>query len=64
MQVSDPDTYDGGDLELFYKAKPIIADRTRGAVVAFPSFVMHRVTPVTRGVRYSLVAWVVGPRWR
>jgi PKHD-type hydroxylase len=33
-------------------------------VVTFPSWVMHRVTPVTKGVRYSLIAWIVGPRWR
>lgn len=64
VQVSDPNSYEGGNLELFYKSRPYIADRTRGAVVAFPSWVMHRVTPVTRGVRYSLVGWVAGPRWR
>ncbi|MEM6331385.1 MAG: 2OG-Fe(II) oxygenase, partial [Planctomycetota bacterium] len=64
VQVSDPGAYEGGNLELFYKMRPFIADRTRGAVVSFPSWVMHRVTPVTRGVRYSLVGWVAGPRWR
>ena len=35
-----------------------------GAFIAFPSFVLHRVTPVTRGTRWSLVAWVLGERWR
>jgi len=64
VQVSDPDSYEGGNLELFYKSRPYIADRTQGAVVAFPSWVMHRVTPVLRGTRYSLVGWVAGPRWR
>jgi PKHD-type hydroxylase len=39
-------------------------DRKRGAFIAFPSFVLHRVTPVTRGTRWSLVAWILGNRWR
>jgi PKHD-type hydroxylase len=38
-------------------------DRTRGAFIAFPNFLLHRVTPVTRGTRWSLVAWIMGPRW-
>lgn len=64
VQISGSEDYEGGNLELFYKSRPYIADRTRGAVVAFPSWVMHRVTPVTRGTRYSLVGWVAGPRWQ
>ena len=39
-------------------------ERTRGAMALFPSFLPHRVTPVTRGVRYSLVGWVCGKPWR
>jgi PKHD-type hydroxylase len=39
-------------------------DRSRGAFIIFPSFMLHRVTPVTRGVRWSLVAWIHGKRWR
>lgn len=64
MQVSPPEAYDGGDLEIFHTARPRKAPRDRGTLVAFPSWAMHRVTPVTRGVRYSLVAWIAGPRWR
>lgn len=60
VQLSDPDTYDGGDLELFYAADPVVAHRGRGTSVVFPSYTMHRVTPVTRGIRYSLVLWVSG----
>jgi len=64
VQLSDPADYEGGDLEFslgdgFYKG-----EAARGTVIAFPSFVLHRVTPVTRGVRWSLVAWITGPRWR
>jgi predicted 2-oxoglutarate/Fe(II)-dependent dioxygenase YbiX len=36
----------------------------RGSVLAFPSFLYHRVTPVTGGVRRALVAWIAGPRLR
>lgn len=64
VQLSNPDDYEGGDIGFFYTNKEQFASRERGAVVTFPSWVMHRVTPVTRGVRYSLIAWIVGPRWR
>jgi len=60
VQLSDPADYDGGELQLFTytKEKPT---RNIGSVIIFPSFLTHRVAPVTRGVRWSLVAWVNGP---
>jgi PKHD-type hydroxylase len=64
IQLSRPDDYDGGDLELMFGVNPQPVDRTRGAFIAFPSFMLHRVTPVTRGTRWSLVAWILGTRWR
>ena len=64
IQLSRPDDYTGGDLELMYKGQPEPAERARGALIAFPSFVLHRVTPVTSGTRWSLVAWIAGARWR
>jgi predicted 2-oxoglutarate/Fe(II)-dependent dioxygenase YbiX len=64
IQLSPPDDYDGGDLELMYGSQPQKLDKARGAFIAFPSFLLHRVTPVTRGTRWSLVAWIVGTRWR
>ena len=36
----------------------------RGRIIFFPSFLIHRVAPVTKGVRKSLVAWVTGPKFR
>ena len=33
---------------------------SKGSMVVFPSYIWHRVTPVTKGVRKSLVGWVVG----
>jgi len=64
IQLSSSEDYDGGDLELLYGNVPKKLDRTRGAFIIFPSFMLHRVTPVTRGTRWSLVAWILGKRWR
>jgi predicted 2-oxoglutarate/Fe(II)-dependent dioxygenase YbiX len=64
VQLSRPEDYEGGDLELLFQSEPYKVARTRGAFIAFPSFALHRVTPVTRGTRWSLVAWVTGRRWR
>ncbi len=64
IQLSASEDYDGGDLELLFDRQPYRTDRARGTLIAFPGFVAHRVTPVTRGIRWSLVAWIVGPRWR
>lgn len=64
IQLSDPESYEGGDLEIWTGGKPEIAVRAKGAVVAFPSFRLHRVTPVTKGVRHSLVVWVGGPNFK
>jgi PKHD-type hydroxylase len=63
LQLSDDDEYDGGDLELSTK-QSVIAPRNVGAAILFPSWTSHRVTPVTSGVRYSLVCWVTGPPFR
>jgi len=64
IQLARPEDYDGGDLELQFANTPEQLERTRGTLIAFPSFVLHRVTPVTRGTRWSLVAWILGTRWR
>ncbi len=65
IQLSAPDSYEGGDLEFMIgSTKPSFAPRQKGAVILFPSFVLHRVLPVTRGRRVSLVAWFQGPRYR
>lgn len=63
-QLSEPDDYDGGQLELMPSAQVIAAARPCGAVTIFPSYVLHRVTPVTRGDRLSLTVWAHGPAFR
>jgi len=64
VQLSDPDTYGGGDLEVMPGANTISADRARGAATIFPAFVLHRVTPVTAGTRHSLTVWCHGAPFR
>lgn len=63
-QLSDPADYAGGRLELNPDGRPQEAPRARGDAVLFPSFVLHRVTPVTAGERASLTIWAHGPPLR
>jgi PKHD-type hydroxylase len=64
IQLTDPSHYEGCDLQ--FRAGPTVghAPRDRGAVIAFPSFFLHRVTPITSGTRKSLVVWATGPDFR
>ena len=64
LQLSDPSDYEGGDLEFFVSAEPTPVERKKGLIVAFPSFVLHHVTPVTSGTRRTLVVWLSGPKFR
>ena len=64
VQLSDPDEYEGGDLEFMINTDAIKAPRTKGTVIIFPSFVLHRVTPITAGIRRSMVGWVTGVPFR
>ena len=66
LQLSDPASYEGCDLEIFGGStrQAVAAPRTRGALIGFPSYVMHRVTPVTSGVRKALIICAGGPNFR
>ena len=64
VQLSKPDAYEGGDLLFRANDKEIPAPRTQGTVVVFPSFVQHRVTPITKGLRRSIVGWAAGHPYR
>jgi len=69
VSLTDPKEYTGGELEFDFrqndpdkKRKTQIAKEIapKGSIIVFPSFVWHRVKPVTKGVRYSLVNWNLG----
>ena len=64
VQLSDPEQYEGGAFEFFGLQQPGVNFAPRGSMLIFPSFLQHRVLPVTKGVRRSLVSWIEGPRWR
>lgn len=62
IQLSDPASYEGGDLVLYDSFTDFAAvSRARGSISFFPSYTIHEVTPVSRGVRHSLVGWATGP---
>ena len=71
MSLTDHTTYDGGYLEFYNGNKPLEHDehdiakdvKDQGSVIVFDSRDWHRVTPVTKGVRYSIVCWTVGPNF-
>lgn len=65
LQLSDPDDYEGGNLQLLDEhGGSYIAPRQRGTVILFDSRTMHRVQKVKSGIRKSIVGWTVGPRWK
>jgi PKHD-type hydroxylase len=64
VQLSEPSQYEGCDLQLYAGNKIELAPRDRGTVIAFPSYVLHRVTPCTKGTRKAMVAWTTGPQFR
>jgi len=71
IQLSESEEYDGGELLICTGSNGDgeldnnkICPRGKGVGVLFPSYMMHRVTPVTKGVRKSLVLWVGGSHFR
>jgi len=66
--LSAPEDYEGGELEFDFRntdpdkqsVRKCAEIKPRGSIVVFPSFVWHRVKPVTKGTRYSLVIWNLG----
>lgn len=63
IELTDPSTYEGGELCL-YNGDETKIEKAQGRAVAFPSWTVHQVSPVTEGVRHSLVVWVAGPAFR
>jgi PKHD-type hydroxylase len=66
--LSAPEDYEGGELEFDFRntdpdkqsVRKCAEIKPRGSIVVFPSHVWHRVKPVTKGTRYSLVIWNLG----
>ena len=64
VQLSDPESYIGGDLETNTDGHVRAASKRIGSALVLPSFMLHRVCPVTHGSRYSLTLWSHGPAFR
>jgi PKHD-type hydroxylase len=59
--LNSPEDYSGGELAFYYSSNPEVPVQPRGRGIFFPSHTLHEVTPVTKGTRYALVGWCVGP---
>ena len=59
LQLSDASEYEGGDFQI-HSSKLSTLPKEKGLVIAFPSYSLHQVTPVTKGSRKSLVVWLCG----
>lgn len=59
--LNDPREFEGGQLEI---KNVDVTPMKKGDVVVFPSFIEHRVTPVTKGVRKTATMWLTGPAFR
>tara|TARA_R100000541_G_scaffold53616_1_gene61772 strand:- start:10 stop:603 length:594 start_codon:yes stop_codon:yes gene_type:complete len=62
LLLNDPSEFEGGDLELMAPGR--YAELKQGHAIIFASFLNHRVNPVTRGMRQSLVVWFGGKPFR
>jgi len=64
LQLSDPSEYEGGELQILTKKEPTSIQKKRGLITVFPAWTLHQVTPVTKGTRQTLVAWISGPAFK
>jgi PKHD-type hydroxylase len=64
LQLTDPASYEGGELQMHAGNLIETAPRDRGMLIAFPAYVLHRVTPVISGTRKSVVIWTTGPQFQ
>ena len=74
VQLSKPEDYEGGDLRFNLRGLDSHSEDTimspppefkqQGSIVVFPSFLWHKVEPITKGTRYSLVMWSLGGNWK
>lgn len=59
------DTFEGGEFEINLANEDTkVSELVAGSIIAFPSYVIHRVKPVTKGIRRSLTVWCVGPKFK
>lgn len=65
LQLSNSSGYEGGDFEFRDVMNlDISRSKERGSLIMFPSIMYHRIKPLTKGTRYSIVSWINGPQWK
>jgi PKHD-type hydroxylase len=64
LQLSSPEEYEGGVLQMNPGGNIMEVPKGLGTLCFFPSFLLHRVTPLSSGVRKSLVTWLCGANFR
>lgn len=62
--MNDPSEFEGGELQFNVHGQYFTAELKKGSYIAFPSFILHRVTPVTKGVRKTATLWLSGPAFK
>jgi predicted 2-oxoglutarate/Fe(II)-dependent dioxygenase YbiX len=58
------DDFEGGKFYLMTSNEKIYPPQEKGDIIVFPSFIVHGVEPVTKGIRYTVVTWMVGPYFK
>ena len=74
VQLSKPENYEGGGFRFNLRGLDSQVDdnimsppsefKQQGSVIVFPSFIWHKVEPITKGIRHSLVMWSIGEKWK
>lgn len=64
IQLSDSNEYEGGDFDIWTGGSFKTLPRIKSCGIFFPSFLLHRVTPITKGCRKSLVLWIGGGNYK
>ena len=58
--LNDPKDFEGGNFMFRASNEEYSVDLNKGDVIIFPSYLLHRVSQITKGSRYSLVVWALG----
>lgn len=64
LVLSKPDEYVGGKFQFKTDNFEQTIEQPRGRMIFFPSFILHRVTPIESGERRTLVNWIAGPHFK
>ena len=64
MSILLNEDYEGGDFKFYDDEESALKGKAKGSILVFPSYMQHCVKEVTKGNRYSLVVWFLGPKFR